>query len=75
MNRLPVGREPRRGVEGCSCAAEILRLARATDLARNEDQRALGAVLDAVTREAALEDLRTREALVRLASFVERSPR
>ena len=55
--------------------AEILRLARATDLARNEDQRALGAVLDAVTREAALEDLRTREALVRLASFVERSPR
>ena len=55
--------------------AEILRLARATDLARSEDQRALGAVLDAVSREAALEDLRTREALVRLASYVERSPR
>ena len=55
--------------------AEILRLARATDLARSEDQRAFGAVLDALTREAALEDLRTREALVRLASFVERSPR
>jgi hypothetical protein len=54
---------------------EMLRLAQATDRARLEDQRRLGAAFDALTREAALEDLRTREALVQLASFVQRPPR
>jgi hypothetical protein len=54
---------------------EFLRLAQATDRARLEDQRRVGAALDMLTRESALEDLRTREALVQLASFVQRPPR
>jgi len=49
---------------------EFLRLSRAVDLARAQDQHDWGTRFDALTREAAREDARTRQALIDLAGYV-----